>query len=220
MNSLNVLYEDNHIIVVEKRPNILSQADNTNDLDMLTIIKKYLKDKYKKNGNVFLGLVHRLDRPVGGVMIFAKTSKAASRLSESIRTGQMHKYYYAIVEGVFSKKEDVLEDCLLKTKDKNVIVNSKEGKDAKLKYKVLKEQNNMSLLDIELYTGRYHQIRVQMSSRNHPIYGDQLYGNRNHKQIALFAYKLSFPHPTTKEQLVFSLEPQGDIWNEFLVNKE
>ena len=220
MNNLNILYEDNHIIVVEKKPNILSQADNTKDIDMLTIIKNYLKEKYNKPGNVFLGLVHRLDRPVGGVMVFAKTSKAASRLSECIKNGNMHKKYYAIVNGYLDKKEGTFEDKILKTENKKVIVNSKDGKYSKLNYKVLCEKNNLSLVDIELLTGRYHQIRVQFASRNHPLYGDQLYGKADHKQIALFAYSLSFLHPISKEVMTFTILPKNGIWDEYLVNKK
>ena len=219
MSNLNILYEDNHIIVVEKPVNILSQADNTKDADMLTLIKAYIKEKYHKPGNVFLGLVHRLDRPVGGVMVFAKTSKAASRLSQSMNEGLFHKSYYAVVNGILSKKEDTLIDYLEKTEDKKVLLNTPNGKKAILHYKVIEEQDNLSLVDISLETGRYHQIRVQFASRGYPLYGDQLYGKQDKEQIALCAYKLSFPHPITKEIISFSIKPTGKIWKLFAACK-
>ena len=216
MNNLNILYEDNHIIVVEKKPNILSQSDNTGDIDLPTLIKDYLKKKYNKPGNVFLGIVHRLDRPVGGLMVYAKTSKAASRLSEQIRCGKMHKNYYAIIHGILDKKEDTLKDKIEKLEDKKVLLNTPNGKEAILEYKVLKEIDNLSLVDINLLTGRYHQIRLQFSSRGYPLYGDALYGNDKNIQIALYAYKLSFYHPTTKELLTCENKPSAEVWDKFL----
>ena len=167
---INVLYEDNHIIVVEKKPGILVQADDTNDIDLLTIIKKYLKIKYNKPGNVYVGLVHRLDRPVGGVMIFAKTSKAASRLSESIRNGDIKKIYFAVVENHL-KNKDTWIDYLIKDSKNNIvkITTKDKGKEAILDYQVLEEKDNLSLVKINLHTGRSHQIRVQFSSHGHPL---------------------------------------------------
>ena len=203
----NILYEDNHIIVVEKKINIPVQEDESKDKDLLTIIKEYIKEKYNKPGNVYLGLVHRLDRPVGGVMVFAKTSKAASRLSEQVRTHQLSKKYYAIVEGKL-KKEGTLKDKLLKDTKNNIVKVDSKGKDSELSYKLIGTKDNLNLVDIDLKTGRSHQIRVQFSSRNNPLYGDQKY-NRNAKvgeQIALFAYSLSFYHPTTKELMSFKLD--------------
>ena len=215
MNKLNILYEDNHILVVEKPPNIPSQADKTKDMDMITIIKAYMKEAYQKPGNVYLGLVHRLDRPVGGVMVFAKTSKAAARLSEQVRQKEMQKEYLVVVDGKMEKKQQILEDYLLKNEKKNVskVVqkDEKNAKYAKLAYEVLKyrEDNDLSLLRIHLYTGRHHQIRVQLSSRGHSIYGDQKYGTRGKgKQIALWAYQLSFYHPITKERVTFTCLPE------------
>lgn len=202
----NILYEDNHIIVVEKKINIPVQEDESKDIDLLTIIKKYIKEKYNKPGNVYLGLVHRLDRPVGGIMVFAKTSKAASRLSEQVRTHKINKKYYAVVEGNL-KKEDILKDKLLKDTKKNIVKVDKNGKDAELSYRLINSKNNLNLVDINLKTGRSHQIRVQFSSRNNPLYGDQKY-NRNAKvgqQIALYSYQLSFYHPITKELMTFKL---------------
>lgn len=219
MNNLEILYEDNHIVVVVKPANVLSQEDNTKDLDMLTIIKTYIKEKYQKPGNVYLGLVHRLDRPVGGIMVFAKTSKAASRLSKQITEGKMQKSYYAVVHGYLKEKQGTLKDKIEKTENKKVLLNTSNGKEAILNYKVVSEKDNLSLVDIDLITGRFHQIRVQFASRNHPLYGDQLYGLQDKKQIALFAYKLTFFHPITKEKLTFQKNPTGDIWNVFDVNK-
>ena len=215
MNKLNVIYEDNHIIVVEKQPNIPSQADKTEDIDMLTIIKEYIKEKYNKPGNVYLGLVHRLDRPVGGVMVFAKTSKAASRLSDQVREKIFKKKYLAVVDGRFEQSKGILEDYLYKDERNNISKVVKEGtknsKLAILDYEVLKydEELNLSVLKIKLHTGRHHQIRVQLSSRNHSIYGDQKYGGRGHgKQIALWAYNLKFYHPITNELMEFKAMPE------------
>lgn len=214
MQELKVIYEDNHIIVVEKKPNIPSQEDKTNDVDMLTIVKQYIKEKYNKPGEVYLGLVHRLDRPVGGVMVFAKTSKAAARLSEEVRNKVFKKQYLAIVDGKLEEKLGTFEDYLLKNEKNNMSKVVKEGtknaKYAKLDYEVLtyNEEINLSVLKINLHTGRHHQIRVQLSSRNHSIYGDQKYGTRGRgKQIALWAYSLTIVHPTTKEELTFRSIP-------------
>ena len=215
MQKLKVIYEDNHIIVVEKPVNIPSQGDKTGDIDMLTIIKDYLKEKYNKPGNVYLGLVHRLDRPVGGVMVFAKTSKAASRLSNQVREKIFKKTYLVIVNGKMEKEKDVLEDYLLKNERNNISKVVKEGtknsKFAELEYEVLKynEETDLSVLKINLHTGRHHQIRVQLSSRNHSIYGDQKYGGRGHgKQICLWAYSLTIEHPIIKEEMTFISIPE------------
>ena len=209
-----IIFEDNHIIVVEKPVNIPSQADKTGDIDMLTIIKEYLKEKYNKPGNVYLGLVHRLDRPVGGVMVFAKTSKAASRLSNQVREKQFEKTYLAIVNGKMEQETGILKDYMYKDERNNmskvVPEGTKNSKSAVLDYEVLKysKELNLSVLKINLHTGRHHQIRVQLSSRNHSIYGDQKYGGRGHgKQIALWAYELKFYHPITNEKLVFESIP-------------
>ena len=215
MTRLVILYEDNHIIVVYKFSGILSQSDSTKDLDMVSIVKRYLKDRYHKPGNVYLGLVHRLDRPVKGVMVFAKTSKAAARLSKQIRNGQMHKKYYAVVEGILKEKEGILENKIEKLDNKKVLIDSQNGKEAKLKYKVIKEKDNLSLVDINLLTGRYHQIRLQFSSRNHPLYGDTLYGSKYKGDLALISYSLSFIHPTTKEKMCFEIKINSQIMTNF-----
>lgn len=212
---LNVIYEDNHIIVVEKPVNIPSQGDKTGDKDMLEIIKEYLKEKYNKPGDVYLGLVHRLDRPTGGIMVFAKTSKAASRLSEQIRNNEFHKSYLCIVDGKMEESNGTFEDYLYKNERTNTSrvakPNEKNVKKAILDYEVLKynEEINLSVIKVNLQTGRHHQIRVQFASRNHSLYGDQKYGSRGRgKQLALWAYSLTFKHPTTKEELTFLLEPK------------
>ena len=219
MNNLEVLYEDNHIIVVVKPPNILSQADNTNDLDMLTIIKKYLKEKYNKPGNVYLGLVHRLDRPVSGVMVFAKTSKAASRLSDQVRTHTFKKTYLAVVNGILKKDSDELVDYIVKQNDNSSKISVKEeGKIAKLRYQVLERNydENLTLVKVYLETGRHHQIRVQMANIGHVLYGDQRYGKQDKNQIALFSNSLEFVHPVKKETLKIEKElPNFGIWKVF-----
>ncbi|MDD3391985.1 MAG: RluA family pseudouridine synthase [Bacilli bacterium] len=215
---LNVLYEDNHIIVVEKRPNIPVQEDMTHDLDLLTIVKQYVKEKYKKPGNVYIGMVHRLDRPVGGIMVFARTSKAACRLTDAIKNHEVEKKYLAIVEGVFSENSGTYTDYLLKDERNNIVTVDKKGKKATLNYNVKSTCHKLSLVDIELITGRSHQIRVQFAHHGHPLVGDQKYNKcaKSKEQIALFAYKLSFNHPVTKEKLSFSLEkPDKKPWYMF-----
>ena len=218
MNNLEVIYEDNHIIVVVKPPNVLSQKDSTNDIDMLTLVKNYIKVKYNKPGNVYVGLVQRLDRPVGGLMVFAKTSKAASRMSNMIKNHQFTKKYLAVVNGMLERKNGEFEDYLLKKENGMTIVSS-NGKYCCLKYKVLEENLNMnlSLIEVDLITGRHHQIRVQFASRNHPLYGDYRYGNSSNKQIALWAYKLSLIHPVLKKEMIFEKYPniKDSAWKYF-----
>lgn len=215
MQKLNVVYEDNHIIVVEKPVNIPSQGDKTGDTDMLTLVKAYIKKKYNKPGEVYLGLVHRLDRPVGGVMVFARTSKAAARLSEQVRNKDFKKKYLVIADGKFEKNKGTLEDYLLKNEKTNTSKVVKEGtKNAKLAildYEVLKynEEINLSVVKVNLHTGRHHQIRVQMANAGHSICGDQKYGTRGRgKQICLWAYELTILHPITKEEMTFKVLPE------------
>ncbi|WP_304969321.1 RluA family pseudouridine synthase, partial [Romboutsia ilealis] len=191
---IKVIFEDNHLLVVEKPVNILSQGDDTNDKDMVNLLKQYVKEKYNKPGNVYIGLVHRLDRPVGGIMVFAKTSKAASRLSDQVRTKTFKKTYRAVIHGDMNKKEDTLKDYLYKNKKTNMVsvVNKdhKESKNAELSYKTLDKKDGFSLVEIDLKTGRPHQIRVQFASRRHPLFGDQRYGqniNKVGQQIALWS---------------------------------
>ncbi len=231
MQDLKILYEDNHIIVVVKEAKIPTQADKTGDLDMLTIIKQYIKEKYNKPGNVYLGLVHRLDRMVGGVMVFAKTSKAASRISEYIRQKNVKKRYLAIVNGTMevSDKKIELRNYLIKNERLNmskVVDKSVKGaKEAILEYKVIKNfkynQKDYSLVDVDLHTGRHHQIRLQFANIGHPLYGDIKYGQKVNKvgqNLALFSYYLSFFHPTKDEYLEFKflpneLETHDEIWD-------
>ena len=215
MNKLKVLYEDNHVIVVVKKENVLSQADSTNDVDLLSLVKNYIKEKYKKPGNVYIGLVHRLDRPVGGVMVFARTSKAAKRLNEQIKNHDVKKEYLALLDGILKKKKGTLKNYLLKDEQKKIskVVNkdTPNSKYAELNYEVIDYVDNKTLVKVELITGRHHQIRLQFSNIGYPIYGDQKYGRRNKdEQIRLFAYKLSFIHPVTKEKMNFKYIPKWE----------
>ena len=211
---MKVIYEDNQIIVVEKQPNIPSQSDKTGDEDMLTMVKSYIKEKYNKPGEVYIGLVHRLDRPVGGVMVFARTSKAASRLSEQVRNKTLKKTYIATVDGKIEQEQGFLEDYLYKDERHNMskVVNKekKNAKLAKLDYEILNydEKRDLTVVRINLHTGRHHQIRVQFANFGHSLYGDQKYGVRGKgKQIRLWAYKLELEHPTKKEIMTFESEP-------------
>ena len=223
MVNIPILYEDNHLLVVEKPINIPVQEDASKDIDLLTILKDDIKKRYNKPGNVFLALVHRLDRPVGGVIIFAKTSKAASRLSEQFRTNKVEKRYLTIVRGTPENSADVLVDYLLKNNKQNkVSVVSKHVKQAKkaiLDYERLETNDQLSLLKVTLHTGRPHQIRVQLSSRGLPIFGDQKYGqnvNKIGQQIALWSYEMTFKHPTKDEELTIkSLPPDKHPWSLF-----
>ena len=217
MNKLEVLYEDNHIIVVVKPYNVLSQGDSTGDTSIMDMVKEYIKVKYHKPGNVYLGLVHRLDRPVGGIMVFARSSKAASRLTKAFNEHKITKKYLAIVHGKMEKEKDTLVDKIEKTSDGNSII-SESGKEAILDYEVLdyNKENDCSLVSIVLKTGRHHQIRVQFSSRGHYLLGDQRYGVLDNKQISLFSYYLSFEHPVTHEILEFKVLPdKKDYWTRF-----
>ena len=202
---INIIYEDNHLLVVEKPINVPVQSDKSGDEDLLTMLKKYLKKKYNKPGDVYLGLVHRLDRPVSGVMVFAKTSKAASRLSKQIQKHEFKKIYMAVIEGKVSES-GAFKDKLKKDEKTNITRVSEDGKEAELSYNLIGFVNNLSLVRISLKTGRSHQIRVQFASRKIPLYGDQKYNPKAAKdQIALFASKLEFKHPVTKEVMSFEL---------------
>ena len=214
MNKLEVLYEDNHIIVVIKPFNVPVQEDSSKDIDMLTIIKKYLKEKYNKPGNVYLGLVHRLDRPASGVMVFAKTSKAASRLSNMVRKREINKTYLAICHGKTKEKEELI-NYISKDNKTNSSYIDKNGKESILEYTTLyyDKEKDLSLIKVDLKTGRHHQIRLQMSNIGNPLYGDQRYGYQDKKQLALYAYKLEFLHPVTKEFMSFKELPKKvGVW--------
>lgn len=209
----NIIYEDNHVIVVIKPHNVSVQEDESKDPDMLTIIKEFLKKRDNKPGNVFLGLVHRLDRPTGGVMVFAKTSKAASRLSKELKDKQLRKHYLCVVNGRPQLASNRLTTYLKKDEKTNTVKIAPKledgSKEAILEYTVVETKNKYSLIDVNLITGRSHQIRVQMSAQlNCPIYGDFKYGDKEHGgNLALWAYELSFTHPTTKENMRFTVAP-------------
>ena len=223
MEDLVILHEDNHIIVVLKPQNIPSCEDESKDRDMLTIIKDYIREKYDKQGNVYLGLVHRLDRPTGGVMVFAKSSKAASRLSEQMRDGDFEKRYYAVLMGTPKEEKATLTHYMKKNAVNNMVYvcppTVQGAKFAELEYNVLEKNSDLALVDVRLHTGRSHQIRVQMSAIGHPLYGDMRYGGEKAKKghLALWAYYLSFTHPVSKERMVFRVQPPKDNtpWNIF-----
>ena len=222
MSNIPIVYEDNHLLVVVKPPNLLSQGDSTGDPDLLTLLKEYIREKYDRPGNVYLGLVHRLDRPVGGVMVFARTSKAASRLSEQIREGDLDRGYLAVVHGHLERLSGSLTGYLLKDRSKNLVKLVKGGtkgaQEARLDYRVVDMSADCTLVRIKLHTGRSHQIRVQMAELGHPLVGDQRYGPRSNerRQIALWAEWLRFIHPTTKEVMEFrEPPPQVQPWTEF-----
>ncbi|NLL43599.1 MAG: RluA family pseudouridine synthase [Firmicutes bacterium] len=220
--NIQILYEDNHLLVVVKPPNLLSQGDITGDPDLLTLMKGYLKEKYEKPGNVYLGLVHRLDRPVGGVMVFAKTSKAAGRLSEQIRQRKFGRGYLAVVEGHPEPISGSLHNYLLKDHRKNLVKVVKPGtvgaQECRLDFCVVDMSRSHSLVRINLVTGRSHQIRVQMAESGHPLAGDKRYGSKTdaREQIALWAERIAFVHPTAKEEVVFTASPpKVKPWTEF-----
>ena len=217
---LDVIYEDNHLLVVNKPINVPMMEDESGDLDLLNMCKAYIKEKYHKPGDVYLGLVHRLDRPVSGLCVFARTSKAASRLSDSIRKGEFIKEYEAVVSDNGLKDEDVFVDKLKKDHHKNMSFVASDGKDSKLSYQLIAIKDNLALVRIHLYTGRSHQIRVQFKSRNHPLFGDQRYNPKAKvgQQIALHSCYLAFPHPTKKEMMTFEKHAERypfDIWREY-----
>ena len=211
-----IVYEDNHVIVVIKPHNVSVQEDSSGDIDMLTIIKEYIKERDKKAGNVFLGLVHRLDRPTGGVMVFAKTSKGASRLSKQLKEKTLKKKYLCVVNGNPQISENRLTTYLKKDEKTNTVHIAPKleqgSKEAILDYRVIDNKNKLSLIEVNLVTGRSHQIRVQMSGQlNCPLYADYKYGDTKHKgQLALWAYELSFLHPVTKQLMTFRVMPDMD----------
>lgn len=217
---IKIIYEDNQLLVCEKPFNIPVQEDVSKDEDLLSILKRYVKEKYNKPGNVFLGLVHRLDRPVGGVMVFARTSKAASRLSNEIRERSFGKKYLAVVQGTPEKSSDIFQDYLYKDSKKNIVSVVDEGikgaKKAVLSYELIETKNNLSLVKIDLLTGRPHQIRVQFSSRGMPLFGDVKYGGDSFKNICLWSYGISFKHPVKEEIMNFNLLPPDELpWKNF-----
>lgn len=227
MEELRVVYEDNHIIVVVKPQNLPTQEDESKDKDLLTIVKEYIKIKENKPGNVYVGMVHRLDRPTGGIMVFAKTSKSASRLTEQIQNGEFKKRYLAVVNGKPREKRGKLVNFLKKSARTNTVDIVPElttgAKRAELDYEIIEEKEKVSLADIKLHTGRSHQIRVQMKNIGCPVYGDVKYGGdklaKGHN-LALWAFELKFIHPTTKENMTFKVYPPEEIvpWNVFKIS--
>ncbi len=222
-SNLDILYEDNHIIIINKRPGDIVQGDKTGDLPLSEIVKLYIKNKYNKPGNVFLGVVHRLDRPTSGAVIFAKTSKALARLNEQLKNRKIKKTYWAIIKGKSLSNENKLIHFLKKNPKNNksyAYEKQVEGsKQAILTYKLIGASDNYSLLEIDLETGRHHQIRAQLSKVNMSIKGDLKYGfprsNKN-KGISLHARKLQFVHPVKKELMTITAPtPIGDIWDKF-----
>ena len=209
MIKINVLYEDNHIIVVEKPFNILSQSDSTGDIDLLNMVKDYIKVKYNKPGNVYIGLVHRLDRPTGGIMVFARNSKSAASLNKQFVDHTIAKNYLLICHGKVDKSGKMI-DKIKKLENGNSII-SDDGKDASLDYELIdyNKEKDISLVRVKLNTGRHHQIRVQFASRGHYLLGDQRYGVEDREQICLFCYYLAFEHPVTHEVLEFKEKPEN-----------
>lgn len=225
---ITILHEDNHIIVVLKPQGVPSQSDKTGDKDMLTLIKELIKERDNKPGNVYTGLVHRLDRPTGGVMVFAKTSKAAARLCEDIKAGEVSKKYLAVVVGEPRERTARLRHFLVKDSGNNFvtahIAKRPESKEAILDYKALEYADRITLLEVKLITGRSHQARVQLAKINCPIFGDTKYGGdtlaKGHS-LALWAYELAFEHPVKKDTMVFKVYPPTDIapWKYFDLEK-
>ena len=228
MEKLTVLYEDNHLIVVVKPHNVPSQADASGDKDMLTMVKEYIKKKYNKEGEAFVGLVHRLDRPTGGIMVFAKTSKGAERLSKQLREKRMKKTYYAVTSKVPAAKSDRLVHNLKKDERENIVkivpISEKDSKQAELTYTVLQTEGELALVEVNPLTGRGHQIRVQFAGINCPLFGDNKYGKNKTKSslnLGLWAGRLEFEHPTTKQKMTFAFPPdvKNLPWSKFYMDK-
>lgn len=218
---LTVVYEDNHLLMVLKRPNQLTQSDQTGDSDLLSEARAYIEEKYHKPGKAYLGLVHRMDRPVSGLIVFARTSKAASRLSEQVRTHEMYREYVCVAEGEVPQRFRLV-DYLKKDEDANMVrvipdYLKAEGKLAVLNGVSLRHIDGRSLCAIRLETGRAHQIRVQMAHSGHPLAGDHRYGHPEGKeQIALYGMRLTLTHPTTRERMVFMApKPENPLFKPF-----
>lgn len=219
----NILYEDNHILVANKPNNMLVQADTTGDVALEDLAKQYIKVKYNKPGAVFLNAVHRIDRPVSGVVIFARTSKALTRLNEQFRSKEIKKKYWAIVKNRPPQETATLEDYIRRDAQKNKsFICGKDGKDAKrasLTYTLIASSDNYHLLEIDLHTGRHHQIRCQLANMGCPIKGDLKYGAaRSNKDggISLHARSVEFTHPVTKETITVTAPvPEDNLWKDF-----
>ncbi len=218
-HNIPVLYEDNHLLVVDKPAGLLVQEDHTGAQDLLTVLKEYLRYKYDKPGNVFLALVHRLDRPVSGVMILAKTSKCASRLSDQIRRRTVSKLYQAVVEGKTFDNPSVVHYLIKDHKNNKTIAFDTDGPErklAKLSYTTLKSLDTLSLVNVNLITGRPHQIRVQLAAIGHPLWGDRKYGTPQKGSVALRCVKMEINHPTKNVRMTFEARlPDTSPWNWF-----
>lgn len=215
---MQVVYEDNHIIIVNKSSGEIVQGDKTGDIPLSEIVKQYLKEKYNKPGNVFCGVVHRIDRPVSGLVIFARTSKALTRLNDMLRDGEIHKTYWAMVEGRVADDEGMLEDWIISDGRLNKSFISEKSIDGaklcRLKYKVIARGDRYSVLEVNLLTGRKHQIRCQLSNLGHPIKGDLKYGARRSNSdggISLIAKKIEFTHPVSKLPVSIEVSPLDDM---------
>jgi len=222
----DVIFEDNQILVVVKPQNIPVQADSSNDADLLTKLKDYLVKKYNKPGQAYLGLVHRLDRPTGGVMVFAKTSKSAQRLCDQIKTDQFEKTYFAVVNGVPRLKQCRLTNYLKKDEKNNIVKICPQyetgAKEAILDYQILETVGDKTLVKVDLQTGRSHQIRVQMANIGCPVVNDVKYGSKTQKgDLALWATVLKFNHPVTKQRLTYKVTPPANKkpWSDFNLEK-
>lgn len=217
---MEVLYEDNHIIIVYKEAGEIVQGDKTGDEPLSGIVKRWIKDKYQKPGNVFLGIVHRLDRPVSGLVVFAKTSKALTRLNNMFRNGEVHKTYWAIVTRPPFEKEATLTDWLVRNErqNKSYAYNHQvpTSKKSILHYKVINQSERYTLLEINLMTGRHHQIRCQLSNMDCPIKGDLKYGaqrSNSDGSISLLSHRIEFIHPVSKENIcIESPLPNDNLW--------
>ncbi|WP_424047309.1 RluA family pseudouridine synthase [Prevotella jejuni] len=217
---MKVLYEDNHIIIVYKEAGEIVQGDKTGDEPLSEIVKRWIKDKYQKPGNVFLGIVHRLDRPVSGLVVFAKTSKALTRLNNMFRNGEVHKTYWAIVTRPPFEKEATLTDWLVRNErqNKSYAYNHQvpTSKKSILHYKVINQSERYTLLEINLMTGRHHQIRCQLSNMDCPIKGDLKYGaqrSNSDGSISLLSHRIEFIHPVSKENIcIESPLPNDNLW--------
>lgn len=221
--TMDVVYEDNHIIIVNKQSGEIVQGDKTGDRPLSDIVKDYIKEKYQKPGEVFLGVVHRLDRPVSGLVVFARTSKALTRLNKMFAEGQVHKTYWALVQGCPEKDEDLLTHWLTRNEQQNKSYAYQRevprSKKAQLKYRVLSRGDNYSLVEVQLMTGRHHQIRCQLSAIGCPIKGDLKYGAKRSNadgSISLQSHRVEFVHPVSKQTICLEAPlPPDPLWKKF-----